>query len=47
MAKEWLELTRMIQGKPITVERVRLVDSDIAIKVELVGIIEPLEEDTY
>jgi hypothetical protein len=32
MAKEWIELTRMTQGKPITVERVRLVDSDIAIE---------------
>ena len=32
MAKEWHELTRMTQGKPITVERVRLVDSDIAIE---------------
>lgn len=32
MAREWLELTKMTQGKPITVERVRLVDSDIAIE---------------
>ena len=32
MAKEWNELTRMTQGKPIVVERVRLVDSDIAIE---------------
>ena len=32
MTKEWHELTRMTQGKPITVERVRLVDSDIAIE---------------
>jgi hypothetical protein len=32
MAKEWIELTRMTQGKPIIVERVRLVDSDIAIE---------------
>jgi hypothetical protein len=32
MAKEWHELTRMTQGKPITVERVKLVDSDIAIE---------------
>jgi hypothetical protein len=32
MTKEWQELTRMTQGKPITVERVRLVDSDIAIE---------------
>jgi hypothetical protein len=32
MAREWLELTKMTQGKPITVERVRLIDSDIAIE---------------
>jgi hypothetical protein len=32
MAKEWNELTRMTQGKPITVERVRLNDSDIVIE---------------
>ena len=32
MAKEWHELTEMTQGKPITIERVRLVDSDIAIE---------------
>jgi hypothetical protein len=32
MAKEWHELTKMTQGKPVTVERVRLVDSDIAIE---------------
>jgi hypothetical protein len=32
MANEWHELTRMTQGKPVTVERVRLVDSDIAIE---------------
>lgn len=32
MAKEWLELTKMTQGKPVTVERVRLVESDIAIE---------------
>jgi len=32
MAKEWHELTRMTQGKPLTVERVRLVDSDIAVE---------------
>ena len=32
MAKEWHELTKMTRGKPITVERVRLVDSDIAIE---------------
>ncbi len=32
MAREWQELTKMTQGKPITVERVRIVDSDIAIE---------------
>ena len=32
MAKEWHELTKMTQGRPVTVERVRLVDSDIAIE---------------
>jgi hypothetical protein len=32
MAREWQELTKMTQGKPVTVERVRLVDSDIAIE---------------
>jgi hypothetical protein len=32
MAKEWQELTKMTQGKPVTVERVCLVDSDIAIE---------------
>ncbi len=32
MAKEWQELTRMTQGQPITIERVRLVESDIAIE---------------
>jgi hypothetical protein len=32
MAKDWQELTRMTQGKQVTVERVRLVDSDIAIE---------------
>jgi hypothetical protein len=32
MSREWQELTKMTQGKPITVERVRLVDSDIAIE---------------
>ena len=31
MVKEWHELTRMTQGKPVTVERVRLLDSDIAV----------------
>ncbi len=32
MAREWLELTKMTQGKAVTVERVRLVESDIAIE---------------
>ncbi len=32
MAREWLELTKMTQGKPVTIERVRLVDSDISIE---------------
>ena len=32
MTKEWNELTRMTQGRPIVIERVRLVDSDIAIE---------------
>jgi len=32
MAKDWQELTKMTQGKPVTIERVRLVDEDIAIE---------------
>ena len=32
MVKEWLELMKMTQGNPVTVERVRLVNSDIAIE---------------
>ena len=32
MAKEWHELTKMTQGKPVTIERVKIVDSDIAIE---------------
>jgi len=32
MVKDWQELTKMTQGKPITVEKVKLVDSDIAIE---------------
>ena len=32
MTREWHELTKMTQGKPVTVERVRMVDSDIAIE---------------
>ncbi len=36
MAKEWQDLTNMTHGKPIRVERVRLVESDIAIEGEFV-----------
>lgn len=32
MTREWHELTRMTQGKPVTIERVRLVESGIAIE---------------
>ena len=32
MAKEWHELTKITHGRPVTVERGRLVDSDIAIE---------------
>lgn len=32
MVKEWQELTKMTQGKKLVVERVRVVDSDIAIE---------------
>jgi hypothetical protein len=32
MAREWHELTKMTQGKPVTVERVKMVDNDIAIE---------------
>ncbi|MBE0431490.1 MAG: DUF2089 domain-containing protein [Dehalococcoidia bacterium] len=32
MTTEWNELTKMTQGRPITVERVRLVDSGVAIE---------------
>ncbi len=32
MARDWNELTKMTGGKPVTVERVRLNDSDIAIE---------------
>jgi hypothetical protein len=31
-AKEWQELTRLTQGSPLVVERVRLRDSDISIE---------------
>jgi len=32
MPKEWHELTKITRGKPINVERVRLVENDIAIE---------------
>ena len=32
MAKEWHELTKITHGAPVTVERVRLVNSDITIE---------------
>jgi len=32
MNKDWQELTRLTQGKPVVVERVRLVNSGIAIE---------------
>ncbi|MBM3157911.1 MAG: DUF2089 domain-containing protein [Chloroflexi bacterium] len=32
MAHDWHKLTKITQGKPITVERVRMADSDIAIE---------------
>jgi hypothetical protein len=32
MPKEWQELTRLTQGSPITIERIRLTDQDIAIE---------------
>ena len=32
MSAEWSELTKMTQGKPVTVERVHVVDSGIAIE---------------
>jgi hypothetical protein len=32
MTTEWSELTKMTQGKPLTVERVRVADSGIAIE---------------
>ena len=34
MAQDWQELTRLTQGKPVVVERVRLVDNKIAIEGE-------------
>lgn len=32
MAKDWYDLTRMTQGAPMVVERVRLTEDDIAIE---------------
>ena len=32
MARDWHELTKMTQGKPVTVERVHIVDTDITIE---------------
>jgi hypothetical protein len=32
MTTEWNELTKMTHGKPVTIERVRVVDSGIAIE---------------
>jgi hypothetical protein len=32
MTTEWNELTKMTQGKPVTIERVRVIDSGIAIE---------------
>lgn len=32
MVKDWQELTRLTQGRPIVVERVRMVESDVAIE---------------
>ncbi|MDD5127519.1 MAG: DUF2089 domain-containing protein [Dehalococcoidales bacterium] len=32
MTQEWHELTKMTRGKPVNIERVRLVDSGIAIE---------------
>jgi len=34
MPKEWQELTRLTQGAPLVVERVRLADSGIAVEGE-------------
>ena len=31
VAKEWHELTKITHGKPVTIERIRLVNSDITI----------------
>jgi hypothetical protein len=32
MTQEWFELTKMTRGRPVTVERVRLVENGIAIE---------------
>ena len=32
MAREWQELTRLTQGTPVVIERVRLVNSDLVVE---------------
>jgi len=32
MTKDWQELTKITRGSPLTVERVKLVDKDIAVE---------------
>lgn len=32
VAKEWHELTKITHGKPVTIERIRLINSDITIE---------------
>lgn len=45
MAQEWQELTRLTQGKPVVVERIRLTGSRIAIEGEFE--LPPLARLTY
>jgi len=50
MLKDWQEMTRLTQGKPIIVERIRLIDGDIAIEggFELPPLARlPLEEQVF
>lgn len=50
MSKDWHELTRLTQGKPIVIERVRLIDNDIVIEggFELPPLARlPLEEQVF
>ena len=49
MPKEWHELTRITQGAPIIIERVRLTDRDIAIEgsFELPRLARLSSEDQY